>query len=439
MEQRVEFEYLLKAVSLLASHYGSMFCSILFTFWLARLLDPADFGRLAIGVFSLDIFNALTDWGWDQAILHENNAELSVVYSTHFFIRFILGSIPLLVVVGMFFLNTALFSSSIHWIAFFLAIAFWVEKISLTYKTILEKEYKLHHLAWLEIGALITSFVCAIISVYLGFGPFALVVQRVFEKIILLLGYVLVSSWKYGTAVDVNLIKKWIHSFGIATLCGGLVGLFLYDFMATFIGLTKGTTQGGLYARSFKMATLPLIFTAVCGRLTTPLYAKHVGNLAEIKKTFLTAQFLKLCIILPVQLMLVFGAFWWIPILLGKQWEGAVFLYQLLSLYGFFRSFYDDVPAVFMYGLRQPWILFQQHLVQGFTLFFSTIILRFFVEGAILGALVMGIGMIIGVVVLWMRVFSALQVTLADIKSSLSALMIFVREIKQKIVERRVV
>ncbi|MBM3894430.1 hypothetical protein FJ366_02435 [Candidatus Dependentiae bacterium] len=437
MKKNIESQYVLKGFSLLASHYGSMFFSIFFTFWLARLLDPADFGRLVIGVFSLDIFNALTDWGWDQAILHEHEAQAEVVYATHLKIRFFLGLIPLLVVAATGYVKNISFFSDVHGIALLLALAFLFEKISLTYKTILEREYRLCQLAGLEIVSLVLSFVLALVSVKNGFGVSALVVQRLSEKIFLCAGYVYASSWRFSREFDFLLLKKWIHSFGIATACSGLVSLFLYDFMGAFIGVSHGTHQGGLYARSFKMATLPLIFTTVCGRLATPLYATNVGNLEQLKKIFLLAQMTKFLVILPIQAFLAFLAPVWMIIVLGESWRQAVPLYQLLCLYGALRAFYDDVPSLFLYGLRQPWIMFQQHLVQGGALFFATVVLCNFLTGAFCGAVVMTIGMFVGVVVLWIRTFFALHISWNDCTDAIATIYRYTLNFGRRLVGSR--
>jgi O-antigen/teichoic acid export membrane protein len=289
-------------------------------------------------------------------------------------------------------------------------------------------------LAGLEIASLILSFVLAILSVHNGFGVFALVVQRLSEKIFLCAGYVYLSPWKFSWEFDFLLVKKWVHSFGFATLCSGLLSIFLYDFMGAFIGIASGARQGGLYARSFKMATLPLIFTTVCNRLTTPLYAKYVGDIQNLKKTFLLAQFVKLCVVIPVQCVLAFSAPVWMFWVLGEQWQGAVILYQILCLYGGLRAFYDDVPVLFLYGLRKPWIMFQQHVVQGMALFCASVVLSKFFTGALCGAVVVSVGMAVGVLVLWVRTLKVLGISAADCIQTVQAMSRYVRVLGHRLV-----
>ena len=414
MEHRSESEYLVKGVSLLAGQYGSMACSVVFTFWLARLLDPSDFGRLAVGVFSLDIFNAVTDWGWEQGILTAEHETLSHAYATHFLLRFVLGAIPFLCGIAFVFFDASLFSSTVHRIALALAFSFWVEKVSLTYKTILERSYRLSHLAFFETFALLSSFACAIISVYTGWGMFALVVQRVAERIFVLLGYIFASPWRIGFDVDFSLVKRWVSLFGYATWAGGLLSIFLYDFMGAFVGVNSGTHEGGLYARSFKMATLPLMITTVFNRLSTPLYASSRCDKVLIKNIFLKSQFIKALLLVPIQIFFMLTAPFWIPLMLGDQWASAVFLYQILGLYGMIRGFYDDVTAVFVYGLRWPWVPLQQHIVQAASMALMLGILRPLLAGSVLAAGVMCGAIALTVLAIWVRVIVSLQITLHD-------------------------
>lgn len=409
-----ESEYLTKGLSLLVGQYGSMACSVLFTFWLARLLDPADFGRLAVGVFSLDIFNAFTDWGWEQGILTAEHETLSRAYSTHFVVRCILGGLPFFVGLGLIFFDVTLFSSTVHRIALALAVGFWAEKISLTYKTILERSYALKRLAFLETCALLGSFCCAIVAVQAGWGMFALVVQRLMERILLLIGYVCMSPWKCGLEFDVSIFKRWIRVFGYQTLIGGLLSLFLYDFMGAFVGVKSGTHEGGLYARSFKMATLPLMITTVFNRLAIPLYAASKGNLQTIKTIFLKAQFVKALLLIPIQLLFVLTASLWIPWVLGDQWGDAIVLYQVLGVYGILRGFYDDVPSLFMYGVRWPWVQLQQHVVQACCMALMVALFTPWLSGALLAASIMCGAMFLTVIALWLRVILLLQITPSD-------------------------
>ena len=424
IKQPSESELVSKGLALLAGQYGSMVISIFFTFWLARLLGPSDFGRFALGVFSLDIFNALTDWGWEQGVFVADHGSQDRAYATLFVVRGVLGSLPFVFLCCLLAYKPSLVSVSSHHIMLMLAFAFWCEKISLTYKAILERAYALKRLAVLETAALVVSFSFAVIAVYLGYGVFALVLQRLLEKVFTLIGYAAVSPWRLGLDFDIHLLRHWITSFGFATWTGGLLGLFLYDFIGALVGLGSGVHSGGLYARSFKMATLPLMVTAVFNRITTSLYAHAGGDLEMIKQIFLKAQIVKAVLLIPVQGFLIVPAPWWIPLVLGEQWLGAVALYQLLACYGFVRAFYDDVPAVFVYGLRYPWIFIQQHLTQVCAMLAGWILAKNFFADAVLGSLVMFIGMLCATTVLWVRVFVRLSINLKVVVAALRDILV---------------
>lgn|GEM_PF-2142754 len=424
MDRPHESELLSKGVWLLLSQYGSMVVSIFFTFWLARLLGPSEFGRFAIGVFSFDIYNAVTDWGWEQGVFLSSKDCQDAAYATNLFVRVLQGCVPLLGILGASILAPGLLSGGPKLIAVILASAFWCEKVSSTYKTILERTFALRRLAFFEMAALVGSFICAILAVCLGLGFLALPVQRLLEKLFLLLGYLVSSPWKFSLHVDFSLFKTWVTSFGFATLSGGLISLFLYDFVGAVVGVSSGVHDGGLYARSFKMATFPLMVTAVFNRITTPLYAHSSGDRPLIKETFLRAQLAKACLIVPAQLLLTVCAPWWIVRVLGEQWRAAVVLYQVLAVYGLVRAFYDDISAVFLYGLRYPWIHVQQHIVQACCMLVSWLLLKPYYQGSLLGALVMSGGMCGVAVWIWRRVCISLDVGVSDLLSAMRDILV---------------
>lgn len=419
-----ESELLSKGFWLLLSQYGSMAVSILFTFWLARLLGPAEFGRFAIGVFSFDIFNALTDWGWEQGVFLAPESEKNSAYATHFFVRGVQGVLPLLGILGVILVAPGFIPYELRLVGCVLALSFCLEKVSLTYKTILERSFALKRVAFFEFLGLLGSFLCALGAVKLGCGFIALPLQRLFEKAFILFGYVVASPWRFSSSMDFGLLRRWISSFGFATWSAGLVSLALYDFVGAFVGLSSGVVNGGLYARSFKMATLPLMVTTAFNRITTSLYAHASGDLETVKGIFLRAQFSKMLLIFPAQVFLAVTAPWWIVRVLGEQWAGAVVLYQLLTIYGGVRSFYDDVSAVFLYGMQYPWIHIQQHVVQVCCMIASWMFLKNYYAGAILGALVMSGGMVGVALWIWRRVFVDLAVSVHDVMSAVRDILL---------------
>ncbi|MFC1854315.1 oligosaccharide flippase family protein [Candidatus Dependentiae bacterium] len=395
-------------IFLAAGQYGGMVLSIGFSLILARLLSPSDFGLVASSLFILNFFNWISEWGWESALMAHKQIDLSEAASTHFFVRFFLGALPLCCVSVFFFLPSFFGSKSISLIVL-LALSFWLEKIGLTYKTILERHSLLKSLAFFEFFSSSTGLVAAVLAAFCGFGVFSLAVQRLVEKLILLIGYFWASPWKFGLKFRWKIVKTFFVTFGVASWIGGVFNLAIYEyFMPFLIGGMAGMHQAGLYAKAFSLATFPLMLTAICNRITSPIYTKNQFLTPRLRRCFVKVQTYKVFALLPMQIILAVSASFWIPMVLGDHWREMVSVYRIMTFYGLFRAFFDDVPPVISLGFKDPWALTWNQVIQSIIVV-SIGPIAVSVFGASGGALSMSFAMLLASVFFWHTALSRLN------------------------------
>lgn len=400
-------------VSLSLGQYGGMLCNITLSIWLTRILSPKEFGMLAIALFYFIFFNWIVEWGWEQGFMAHKEIPLEKAASTHFWIRCILGLVPLITFgVGYIFFHQYSFMQ--HGDLFLpLAGIYWMEKLGLTYRTILERTYRLDMLAGLEFITTVGSYIVAIIAAFHGFGVYSLVLQRLVEKGLISLAYFFASPWKIGFDFDLAVAKLFFKTYGLPTWLGGIFSLTIYDFMPFLIGILSNTTQAGLYAKAFSMATFPVMLTGIFARLTVPLYTRYQFDREEMKKIFVNAQGIKMILLIPTQLAMGLFAHLWIPKLFGAQWLPMIPIYQMMTVYGIARAFFDDVPAIYLYGLRQPWVLTKSQILQSciILLLGPLLVLKLQAFG---GACAISAMLTIAAVLFWRDVFFDLECGLRD-------------------------
>ncbi|MBT4594423.1 oligosaccharide flippase family protein [bacterium] len=385
-----------------------MFCTIAFTFALARLLCPSDFGAVATLLFFFDFFNWATEWGWEQGLMANREAPLSRAASTHLWIRIVTGFLPLLVI-GLFFpLVVKMIPPHRMTLLSILCLAYFFEKMSLTYRTVLERTYKLKHLAAFEFSANVFSYTCAFIAAIFGLGAMSLVIQRLVEKMTMFFGYLWSSPWKFGIEWDLKIAKASFKTFGIASWSGGILALVAYTSMIPLISSLVGTHQAGLYSRAFSMGTFPIMLTAIFQRLTLPIYAHNQFKPDPIRRVFIKAQSYKFILLVIPQAMLAITSYWWIPIFLGPQWIEVIPVYQALAVYGIVRAFYDDVVPVLTYGFKRPWEIAKNHVVQAVIIVTLGPIAVISMK-ALGGAIVMSFSMVVVTLIFWRKVFDTIQ------------------------------
>jgi PST family polysaccharide transporter len=430
MQGRVVFK---QFMFLASSNYVGVAVSIVGGLWLTRLLVPADFGIVAASLFYLSCFNWVSELGWDQSFMAHKEIPLEVAASTHLMIRIASGLLPLIVFCACKLLG---FGSALHnhfWILMLLGVSYLCEKMSVTPKVILERNYKLGQCAVMELAATALSYTAAVVAAYHGWGVMSLVMQRLVEKMILCIGYFSLSPWRWGTLWSWTVVRKYLASFGMATWLGSLVGLIIYDFMAWFISWYTTAHQAGLYAKAFNLATFPLILTAICSRLTIPLYTQHQFDTDEIRTVFVNMQLVKMLVLIPMQCGLALTSSWWIPRFFGAAWAPLVPVYMVMCLYGLARAFFDDVPNVLTYGFKNPWGLTKSQAVQASMIIIVGPLTIPYLSAAG-GAITMSVAMVAATLYLWHMVFAQLACT----PQSFRAATRVYAQVIQKIRERHV-
>ncbi|MBL4588318.1 oligosaccharide flippase family protein [Candidatus Babeliales bacterium] len=409
MEKRLVIK---QFIYLFTSQYSGLFVSIAGGIALTRLLDPSAFGIIAAFLFYLTSFNWISEFGWDQGFMVHTEIDLDTAAATHCMIRTVTGLIPVFTFICLKLLGIKFSFQEYFSVLFVLAISYFFEKISLTPKTILERNYQLSSCALLETAATVLSYGVALTCAYKGWGAMSLAMQRLTEKVILCVGYFYVSSWRYSIRGSLWVVKRFLITFGLATYLGSLVSLIIYDFMGWFVAWYVNIHDAGLYAKAFNLATFPLIFTAICSRSTIPLYTKYQNDVPAIRNIFIKMQLFKIFLLIPLQIGLVLTSWWWIPKGLGSQWLLLVPVYNVMAVYGLFRSFFDDVPNVLTYGFRNPWLLTQSQAIQAsvIVVFGFMLIPRYQALGS---AITMSVSMAIATIYLWYHVLKKLSCTKA--------------------------
>lgn len=426
-------------LALMIGNFSGTAFSVIFSILMTRFLLPSDYGFVASNLFIFTVFNWLSDWGLEQALLAWSESDFYKAAGVHLTIRFIFGSVPIIFLIGLWFFGFCSFDR--FFILFVLACSFFFQKIGFTFKTVLEKFGKLKALAGLEFAASTVAVFCAFCMAVRGFGTLSLAGQLFIERLILFFGYFFASDGKIGFCFDAKIARKFLTNFGIPLSLAATFGLAIYDFMPFLIDKVSGVTQAGLYARSFSISTMPLMITGVFGRIANTIYAQNQFDKAALAKWFACLQTLKAIFIIPSQLFLIFTSPWWSNALFAGKWAGFWQVYAILAIYGLARSFYDDTTNLISIGLKKPWQFTRNQAVH-----FSLIMLMgpafVFAGRACGGALAMAFSMSIVTVRFWRIIFKFLELNLNKFfnlaRSTLYlALVEFVRTGKQNFILKR--
>jgi O-antigen/teichoic acid export membrane protein len=392
--------------ALISSHMLGTVFSIAISVATMRFLRPCDYGLFASSLFLFSLFGWLFDWGLEQALLATSPQDFAKACSAHLALRVAASLFACILVAGGILTGCATDCMQMQVLAI-LCAAFGCEKVGLSYKTMLEKTGQLKKLARLEFTAGLVGAISALLFAMRGHGAASLAGQYFLQRALQLLGYLVQCRQVVVPQFDLKIYASFFKSFGLPSFLSATFGLVIYDFMPFLIARIAGVQEAGLYARAFSIATMPLIGSAVFGRIFNTACAQNIFDAAALARWFAVLQISKACLILPAQLLLIYTSAWWSNILFAQKWAGLVPVYVVLAFYGLARAFYDDVTAVISVGFKNPWVFtFTQACHALLVLLLAPgLIFQFKALGA---ALLMAASMSLITGIFWQKIFNFL-------------------------------
>lgn len=307
---------------------------------LARLLDSADFGLMALVVAITAFMQIFSDMGVSNAIIHHqeiSHRQLSSLYWLN--VISALGLAILLVfaspAIAGFYGDARLIP--LIWIA---GASLVVVALGQQIRIVAEKNLQFSALARVEVMAALFSFAATIIIALLGGGVYALV-GGVFvgaSVLSILLWIFLANGWRPLLCFQPREIRHFL-GFGAYMIGNNLVNTFNGQVDILLGGRLLGAQAIGLYSlpRDFCLR-LASIFNPIAIRVGIPLMSKAQNDVALLKSLYLKMMRMTASVNFPIYIALFVFAPEVSHIMFGPKWDEAIPLMRIFALWGLLRS-----------------------------------------------------------------------------------------------------
>ena len=314
---------------------------------LSRLLTPADFGLVAI-VFAISNFALLLrDMGTAAAIIQRDVLDEQTKLTAHWsncFIGFGLAAILLALSVP---LELAFKAPGLAPLLQLSALSFPFLSGSTVHQALLERASRFETVARIEISALLTGFVVAIVAAILGAGAYSLVLQT--------LSVAVTSAVQFWIASDLKTKWGWSgeHAKGLWRFSGSLFGFNLVNYFTRnadtmIIGRVLGAASLGPYSLAYRVMLFPLQnLTFVATRALFPMMSRHQHSPQELGALHLRMLSVISFFTAPMMAGLFVLREPFVAVALGDAWGTVAMLILWLSPIGFIQSLVSAGGVVF--------------------------------------------------------------------------------------------
>jgi len=308
------------------------------TIVLARLLAPNDFGLFGIAMLSLTSIEALTNIGFDRALIHRKG-DIKNLLSTAWTVQVIRGLLLSLALffgaplVGRFFQEP-----SVEIIIKVLGSAVFIKSLQNIGVVYFQKELNFQNQFIYESIGIVVELSVAVSIALISHNVWALVFAYLARNITQTIVSYLIHKFRPTINLSISNSKTLIN-FG-----RWIWGTSVLVFLATqgddiILGKVLGTTALGLYLMAFQISNIATTdISHVISKVAFPLYSKLQDEINKLKNVYKEVFHIIMTFTLPITV----GIFLVLPdfayIFLGNKWLAMIPAARILVWAGLIRS-----------------------------------------------------------------------------------------------------
>jgi O-antigen/teichoic acid export membrane protein len=314
---------------------------------LARLLDPSDFGLVAMVTVVTGVFEIFGTGGLSAATIQR--AEISDKHiSTLFWVNIAIGVLLALLCLAVAPLLNAFYEDpNTALVLAALAPTFIFNAASVQHVALLQRRLRYTTLSSIEVGS---EFVSGVISIGLalaGWSYWALVIGVLAGPLVITVGAWIATGWIPGAPARDSDVSSMLRFGGTITL-NNLIVYVAYNLEKVLLGRYFGPDALGLYGRAYELINLPTrILNSAIGSVAFSALSRLQTDAARVRTYFLAGYSLVVSLTLPTTIVCAVLADDIILVVLGPKWHASAQIFRLLA------------PTILVFGMINPlaWLL----------------------------------------------------------------------------------
>lgn len=298
---------------------------------LARLLNPADFGLVAMVTSIVSVLNMVRDFGLSTATIQRSTVtdeQLSTLFWINVMVGIALMAITLAGApsIAAFYREPKLFSISMA-----LATTFLLNAVGIQHAALLRRQMRFGELAFIETAALSGSTAVGICLAAFGFGYWALVFMSISQVTIFSVLVWKRSEWRPGKPGRSVGVGSMIKLGGIVT-ANGIIMHVANNLDKVLLGRFWGPEPLGNYGRAQTLLSFPTdSLNSAVGTVLLSALSRVKNQEERWRNYFLKAYSLLLAVTFPVTAICALFAAEIILTVFGAKWSDAIPLFRCLA------------------------------------------------------------------------------------------------------------
>jgi len=305
---------------------------------LARLLDPTDYGLIAMVLAVVGIAELLRDFGLSAAAVQA--PDLSTRQRDNlFWISAVVGAVLAVAVASASPLLAALYAEPrLHGLTLALASTFLFNGIASQYRAGYVRDLRFGRIALSDTLAQAAGLGTGVAMALSGAGYWALAGQQIVIALVALVSLTVASGWRPGRYSRSTPMRALL-GFGSNYFGAQLLGYASKNVDSVVLGVTLGPSALGLYNRAFQLSMLPLTqINAPATNVALGVLSRLNTEAERYRRYLLAGQTVLLTVVLAIFSIAIPLAVPLFTAVLGNDWTSAAPVFQILAVSAIFHT-----------------------------------------------------------------------------------------------------
>jgi len=326
--------------------------SFLATIFVARLLNPSDYGLMALAGVCTGTLGLLSEAGLGAAIIQFRDLEEEDLNACFWLTMSMAGVGYLLLYIFASTIARWFDSPDLATVLRVVGLTLPLFAVRVVPDSLLRKQIRLDKISQIEIFSTVGTIPVVVGLAWVGAGVWALICGSLVTALIQSLLAFWFVPWRPGSRIGGKRFKEMFW-FSLAAL-GSRVCWALYQQADTVVlGKVAGKVTVGIYSMAKEFATLPVNkISSVVNQLTFPVMAELQANQVALRNSLLRGIRFVAWLTFPSCIGLLLVVRDLLPVVLTEKWEPASPVIEVLCVYALISSFGVLLPPVLMAKYR---------------------------------------------------------------------------------------
>lgn len=321
----------------LASQFVKLILQIGSMAILARLLEPADFGLVAMVTVFTGLALQFMEGGLSMATIQRNKINHAQV-SNLFWVNSILGA-------GLCFIGLMISpliariydEPRLMMIMAAMSFTFLIGGLSVQHDAILRRQMRFKILSIIDVLSMTFGIIAGITTAFAGLQYWALVISPIVTFTTMTIMRWLSVGWIPSMISRRSGVRPLLN-FGANLTGANFIGYISNNVTPFAVGLIGGAQPLGLYNRANTLTSIPSsqLLPPIINVLQ-PTVARIADNPAQLKRTMISLMGKLALISTFITVVMALLADWIVYVFLGPMWDGAIPIFRFLAVFSFIQ------------------------------------------------------------------------------------------------------